>query len=198
MKKHLIVSFLLIFSTNALLAQTPRFGVKGGLNLSNLAGDLDGTQFKASFQGGLMLNLQITDQYALQPELIYSRQGANLEDSDFRYNIQYLNIPVVGKFFLSEGFNLQVAPQVGILLDSKLTDGDTEYDISDNTKSLELAVGLGAGYQMNNLTLDVRYNMGLTNSFDAFEIDTILGTLVLGDDITVTNQVIQVSVGYLF
>ncbi|MGK7393423.1 MAG: porin family protein [Candidatus Cyclobacteriaceae bacterium M3_2C_046] len=187
--------------TTVTSAQIPRLGVKGGLNLATIAGDLDDTSLKPGFQGGLMLNLMITDQYALQPELLYSIEGSGFADSDWRLNMHYLNIPIMGKFFIGDGFNFQFGPQIGFLLNAKYTDGSESVDLeSQTTKTVALAVGLGAGYQKDHFVLDIRYNLGLTN---VFENDYVFDLPILfsgnnSDDFTFTSQVIQLSVGYLF
>ena len=71
--KKLLLSIALVsfcFSANA------QFGAKAGLNLASMtgesAGDLDA---RTSLHLGFTAEIEISDSFSLQPELIYSGQG---------------------------------------------------------------------------------------------------------------------------
>nr|GFB71744.1 hypothetical protein [Tanacetum cinerariifolium] len=107
-------------------AQSVRFGLKAGANLSNLSGDLtqqDQYKNRFGFQGGAMLNLGLVgdDFLAIQLEALYSQKGFKYADQQFtiggtnfrntgnvRYD--YLDIPqatclAIGRF----GFHFKLA-----------------------------------------------------------------------------------------
>ena len=130
-KIRLFFSLFLIFSTTSTLqAQAVQTGIKGGLNYATLGGDIEDANFMTSYHLGLFTNIRITEGYALQPEVLFSRQGAaNYGDNyDLELKMDYLTIPVMAKFYLVDGFNLQFGPQVAFLLNAE-TEGDLEMGV---------------------------------------------------------------------
>lgn len=175
-------------------AQDISYGVKGGLNLANFGGDDEVTdEFEGltSFHIGGFAQIGISDKFMIQPELIYSQQGAQDEqDSDFKLRINYLNLPIMAKYIVADGFSLEAGPQVGFAISRKFTDGDVDVDADDEIKALDFGVGVGAGYELpSGLMFSVRYNLGLAN---------LLEDDFGGDNFTLNNNVLQVSVGYKF
>ncbi len=169
-----------------------RLGVKGGLNFANLDTDID-TDSRTGFHAGAFATIKLA-KLAIQPELIFSKQGAQLDidGSDLESNYSYINIPVLLKLYLIGGLNLQVGPQFGFLASAKQDISDlngnvNEEDIRDDLKNSDISVGLGAGIDLPfGLTADARYNLGLTEINDS---EAIAET---------QNQVFQISVGYRF
>ncbi|WP_304038414.1 outer membrane beta-barrel protein [Mesonia mobilis] len=93
-----------------LVQNAQEFGVKAGVNLANLNtdGDIDG---KTSFYLGAVAEFGLSESFALQPELVYSMQGADELD------LSYINIPVLAKYYLVEGLAVEVGPQFGFVVD---------------------------------------------------------------------------------
>lgn len=198
MKKRSIFLVLLLvgFYTNA---QNISFGFKGGLNLSSIYGDnSDGTKMRAGVHLGVMSEFKLTSKFSIQPELLYSQQGVNqdvfftlIQDAiapeitlKSRYN--YLNLPILAKYYASENFSLEFGPQVGFLVSAKQEGDGQELDVKDGVKSIDFGVSVGFGYKLSSgLNFSARYNAGLSNIND-----------VDGISDENTNGVIQVSVGY--
>src|ERR1700744_2547677 len=62
----------------------PKFGIKGGLNLTNLYVDNSNDEhIKAGFNAGVFAKLPITKGFSIQPELLYSVKGAKETYSNF-------------------------------------------------------------------------------------------------------------------
>lgn len=202
MKK--LVSLVLLLGSVAFSAQEISYGLKAGLNVANFSlsndemGDYDS---RMSFHVGAVLEWGITDKFAIQPELLYSSVGAKDEYTEDEATIKttavidYLSIPVMAKYYVADGFSLELGPQLGILLSAKgkyeaSFDGETEsetIDMKDNFESIDFGAGLGAGYKMENgLLFNARYVLGLSN--------------VIKDsgDEWGKNNVFQFSVGYIF
>lgn len=203
---------LLIFSLLALMSQTNaqekniQLGAKAGLNLASLTGDLDGTKGRTSFHLGGMAEIPMTDKLSIQPELLFSSQGAKDGDASLIFN--YLNIPVMGKYYVTEELSLEVGPQFGYLLSANFkyeTDGgdnpntetndersntkasETE-DVKDDVKSIDFGLNIGLGYKMENgINFGARYNLGLANANN-----------IEGSSETFKNGVFQISIGYFF
>jgi len=71
-------------------AQDNTFGVRAGLNISNFKGDVENNSAKIGQQLGIFGEFKISEKFTLQPELVYSWQGANFEDGSD--NLGYLNV----------------------------------------------------------------------------------------------------------
>lgn len=156
-------------------SESMKFGVKAGLNMTNFTGDMD-SDAKTSFYIGGLVDFTISDKFHVQPELLYSSEGA---DDDA--GISYLRVPVMAKYYVAEGFNLQAGPELAFKV-------ATEEDAVDEmTKSMDFGLGFGAGYEMpNGLMFDARYNLGLNNIYDG------------PGDADVKNTGFQIGIGYRF
>lgn len=190
MKELLLSVAIAILGFSGMNAQETYFGAKAGVNLANVTGDTEGADMRTAFHVGILSELMFGDKLAIQPEILYSSQGYKVEEEimgrkhELNYNYSYINIPVMAKYYVTEGLNLQAGPQIGFLMSAKETESDT--DIKDSLKSIDFGVNLGLGYKLaNGIFFDARYNLGLSNIND------------LGDN-KVHNGVIQISAGYSF
>ncbi|WP_353158722.1 porin family protein [Myroides odoratus] len=187
--KKITTSLLAIFAFSAIsYAQTPektdkqdvRFRVKSGLNISNVSDDSD-SKSKAGFHIGGAVEIFVTDKFSIQPELQYSMQGTQSKNdliidgmiaSNIKVNTNYLNIPVMAKYYVAEGFSIQAGPQLGFLVKSELkTDLSNGYEkisvtsnIKSNTNKVDFGLNFGVAYDLSfGLFFDARYNLGLTD-----------------------------------
>lgn len=190
MKLRNILILTISLITFSAQAQQVKIGIKGGPNISTLAGDFPDIVHKLSFHAGTFLNIHVSNKIILQPELIYSNQGAVYDIGNDEINLAYLNLPMIAKIEVSEKFNVQVGPQLGILLSGKFDFGSDVIDIKDAYSDMDVALTMGVGFKSHdNVTIDLRYNYGFTNIV-ASDIDAA--------DLSITNQVIQVSLGFIF
>ena len=161
-------------------AQTT-FGVKAGLNIANLTGDTEGlnTSSLTSFNAGAFANIPVSSQFSVQPEVLYSGEGAKATGGKLALN--YVNIPVLFQYNNS-GFYGELGPQLGILTSAKAKpdDGD-DTDIKDVLKSTNFSLAFGAGYKLaGGLGFGVRYNLGLSNIADSDEGTLKSNTFAVG------------------
>jgi hypothetical protein len=143
-------------------------GFKGGLNAYNINNE-NGADYKSrvGFHAGLLGHLHLAPQLSLQPEIVYSQQGAVAEFANIenKLNLGYINVPLLVQYMFDNGFRLQAGPQVGFLLGAKSKVGNIETDIKDNFKSVDFGIGAGIGYvdPSSGFGVDARYNLGLSN-----------------------------------
>jgi len=190
MKKIALGLMALSFCTT-LLAQPPKFGIKGGINLANIKSDEGNFNNRLGFHAGLISHIHLAPEWAIQPEVVYSSQGAkytldNGEEHDLQLN--YVNVPVMVQYMFNNGFRLQTGPQVGFLVNTKdkYAGQETEFFTSGDFKDIDAAWSFGLGYlSETGFGIDGRYNLGLTNIND-------FGTANL------KNNVFQVGLFYLF
>ena len=186
MKKSVFV-LTLFFSVCQLAAQDFGFGVKGGINVASIGGNtytgLGGLTSKVSFHLGGVAQIPISDKIAVQPELLYSSQGSSwdLGTGEDNLKLDYVNLPIIGKYYIIEGLSADAGPLVGFLISSN-------EDDEDRFKKLDVAIAIGASYKLNDhIFFGIRYNKGITNiNGDDF------------DDLKSQNNVFQISAGYAF
>lgn len=183
MKKVVFVAFLAVFGFAKVNAQEVKFGAKAGFNIANAGGD-NSSNFGdvTSWHLGVVAEIPFTSKFSFQPELMYSRQGFSFGDAIVELN--YLNVPLMGKYYVLKGLSIEAGPQVGFLLSAE-AEGT---DVKDLYKSVDFGVNLGLGYKLENgLNFGARYNFGLS------DINDIPGSAAKN-----RNNALQVSVGYFF
>ncbi len=182
--KKVILTAMAVFAFSFANAQDTKFGVKAGLNIANLTGDVEDASSLIGFQIGGFAEFKISEKFAIQPELMYSAQGAS-SDTDGDLKLGYLNIPVMAKYYVAKSFSLEAGPQVGFLLSAEVEG----VDVKDVFESVDFGVNFGAGYDFTeNLSAGLRYNLGLSN----------VAKTEAGEDFTVNNSVFSITVGYKF
>ena len=179
MKRTLLFALIFLAFTTA-GAQT-RYGIKAGGNIASLAG-ADGVSSKFGFHVGGVMEFKLSEKFSLQPELLYSTQGAtSTADSSYKINFNYLNVPIMAKYFLAEGISLEAGPQVGVAVTLEDSEGT---DLELTHENFDYGLNLGGGYELpSGLFVQVRYYLGLMN-------------ISIKEDYM--NSVMQFSVGYKF
>jgi Outer membrane protein beta-barrel domain len=184
MKKSIL---FLAFFTTVLLSNAQQFGLKTGVNITNLKGDdAEGYEALARFYGGAFVQLNLNRELSFQPEVLYSAQGGKYEAgaTTYRLRLNYLNIPLLIKYTSSSGFFGATGPQVGFLIGSKVKTGDITVDAEDTFESTDVSWAFGLGYMFNGqVGLEGRYNLGLTK-------------IVEDNSSEVQNSVFQVGIIY--
>jgi len=188
MKKLFLIAFIAMIAVSA----NAQFGLKGGLNLANLGGDDvddEGKKALVGFYGGVFYNIACGETFSVQPELVYSGQGAKYEEFGIEAKIvlSYINLTPLARFNTSSGFFVGVGPQLGFLLSAKgKVDGQDDEDIKDQLKGIDIGGAIAAGYELENgFGFYARYNHGFTTISD-------------NSDEKVFNRVFQVGVRYSF
>lgn len=191
MKKiSLLASF--VMAAFAMQAQIPGLGLKGGLNLASWSnnGSSVNYQNRVGFNAGLFANINVSPNFAVQPEVVYSSQGTKYNPGNQEHNLQmnYINIPVMLQAKVGGGLYAQAGPQVGILMDvkDKIDDVETGFFSKEDFKSTDISLGFGLGYSgVSPIGFDARYNLGLTNINE-------------GGSNKIKNNVLQVGLTYRF
>ncbi len=206
MKKTItILVFLLWWYQSG--AQSSHFGAKGGLNLAILSGTVNmEPKYKPGLMLGFYLDAAVTEKFHIQPELVYSSQGAKIEYTDSpapgsrvvgetTTSLSYINIPVMAKIYLGKVVNLQLGPQVGILVsatDKGTIQGDViDDDLKDIFKGVDFSFATGIG-----LNLPSGVNFGGRLIFGLSNLNKDNGQIAPGiERPALTNGVIQFSLG---
>ncbi len=200
MQKHFFtrsVSALLLtilFGITAVQAQQ-RFsaGPRIGVNVSNFSGGNVDTKAIAGLTAGAFIMYSSLNHFGISADLMYSQKGADIQ-SPFRHRINYLELPIALRYFLTRNGdfrpNLFVGPAIGFKLSAteinKTT--NTQRDMSSEISSVDL--GLTAGFQLNfkglgprqRFLIDGRYTYGLPETYVQSNVDrhNSVFTLTLG------------------
>ena len=144
---------------------------------------------KFNYQAGLLMEYKFSPKFAIAPEVVFATQGGKLEFDnptmsasrrEITYNLNYINVPVMLKYYLSPAFSIDLGPQVGFNVYSKEKfDVGDPYDRKDFTKAVDFGVGLGGTYNLtDNAFIQARYTMGMTKVFKS-EMDCKNGNIQL-------------------
>ena len=183
--KNAILTLLLVFafSLNA-DAQLLRFGIKAGPNFANVDGGVGGIDYKSrtSFHAGLAVEFHPVGNFAIQPELLYSSQGAEVDGFD-DFNLDYVALPIMAKYYIiSDKLSIDAGPQFSFLVD----DAESVDEIGNTyeNEKFDFAVAGGLGLNITkSFFAQARYTVGLTE---------------VSKEAEVKNAVFQLSVGYMF
>ena len=189
MKKIVFTSLLLVVFSITSHAQFFKLGLKAGVNYANQNGTaitVNSTNYKteaiSNYHIGLLAEVKLGERFSLQPEVLYSTQGAKYDAvgvaNDFTNDIGYISIPVMAKINLNNTFSLDFGPQASFLMSKK-----KDVSINDQ-KNLDFGVGGGLTIHITKgLFLQGRYIAGLTD---------------ISPEAKVKNSVLQVSAGLMF
>jgi predicted porin len=144
---------------------------KAGVGIGTISGNwttIGGEKDKAriGFVAGLEGEYYAADWFGLAVGLNYAQQGFKFEAEDYKETtkLDYLNVPIVGNFYVAKGLALKTGFQFGFLMNAKLD----SQDIKDLCNKVNFAIPIGVSYEIENVVLDLRYNLGLnkTNKAD--------------------------------
>lgn len=80
----------------------PTYGVLAGVNVSTLSGSsVEGASSRTGFIGGGFVTFHFGSGLGLEPEMLYSMQGAKTNGGDAALNLTYLQIPVLLRYDFS-------------------------------------------------------------------------------------------------
>ena len=186
----LLIVLILSF-TNTTYAQNVGAGIKAGVNMATIGGDASGTSIRPAFHAGAYYTLGTgVDWLYIQPEILYSSEGARVQDVKGAIAYSYINVPILLKMFpSSDAINFQIGPQLSINTGGEFIDENkNKTDVSDQLSEFIFGLTIGvASESANGINLAMRFNLGLSNNVKE-PIDG--GRFV--------NNVLQVSLGYTF
>lgn len=187
MKKIILVAVVLLAVSTDMQAQLVRFGIKAGLNYANQTGSNItvnsqnyNTDAITSYHAGLVAELKLTDSFSIQPELLYSTQGATYKNAieEFTNELGYLSIPVLAKIHFNKTISLDLGPQASFLLSER-----NNFDVK-NAETFEFGVAGGLSLSITkSFFIQGRYVLGLTEASKEAEVK---------------NSVVQISAGFKF
>jgi hypothetical protein len=185
---------LLVLTFPVLSQETFYLGIKGGLNLSDIAltnyvnPDAESDyNIKAGVHAGLFGNVEIGSDFLLGAELLYSNQGVVAND---RINLHYITVPLLIQYRFHESFIAEVGPQFGYLLAAR-----SRYGNVSNTWNNKLDIGLNAGVQYlinERFSAGLRYYAGFSSVINSID-ESGSNNIPTEETIKYQNRVLQLS-----
>lgn len=180
---------------------TTEFGVKGGFNMSNLyQSEADDNNVIYGFNAGLYATLPISDFIAIQPEILYTTKGAELDynnafaEGNAKFKLNYIEVPLLVRVNITKNFNVHAGGYASYLVSSKVTgDGDINFDEAIDTDDLnkfDAGLSAGVGVDFNPISVGLRYNYGLTT---VGKERTVAGTTYTFPDAKNSNLTLYLS-----
>jgi hypothetical protein len=187
---------------------TVRIGPVAGVSSSdvrtgNLTESID-IDRRTGFVAGVFVTVGVSPRFAIQPELLYSQQGARVPvEAGIAgvIKLDYVQVPVLAQLRFPGGGNavpfLIAGPSLGFKASCELAveafgtslDVDCDDPVADLNPftSTDLSGVLGVGVEVSGLTVSARYQHGFTNIND-----------LVGEVETIRNRVLSLMVGYGF
>jgi hypothetical protein len=171
-----------------------RYGIKGGLNLSDVV--INNTtsipdaesdfRMKAGLHSGIFASIDLENKLGLAAELLYSTKGVKAIRA---INLHYINLPVLLRYAISEKLFGEGGIEAGYLIAA-----ESAYGNVGNTWNNKLDLGLDVGLQyflLPKIIIGMRFNAGMSSVIKNRVDPTI------GNNLHYQNRVLQLSVGYV-
>ncbi len=168
-----------------------QFGAKVGFDMTHFWGEDAPSGWQPNYQVGLMMEYKFNPKFAIAPEVVFAAQGGKENDkidveevpgmveAKGTFHTNYINVPLMLKFYATPAFSIDFGPQVGFNVYSKMTasgkagniEAKETVDLKDMTNTVDFGLGLGATYNLtNNAFVQARYNLGLTKVFEDSQV----------------------------
>ncbi|MBR4741973.1 MAG: PorT family protein [Desulfovibrio sp.] len=196
---------------------------KAGVSIANISGSevlyFDGvgertmkSKFNPRITAGVDVEYRVHDYLGIVLGAAYSQQGCRFSNheskttgfSDMVEKMDYINVPLMLRGYIGQGFSVSAGLQMGVLLSDKISykasditkdkDGNlvyseevkTEQDSKWLRRNTDFSIPVGISYEYKNVIIDARYKFGLSNLWkdDSFK--------------TEKNKVFDFTVGYRF
>lgn len=134
-----------------------RAGLKFSLTGATATGGRTKTYLRASFGGGLWVQLRMTKKWAARMEVLYAEKGGSGQWYSFSrpgtywFNLNYLEVPLLFHYYKKKAY-FEFGPGIAYLLSgNEKYVGATVPDLSDSYpfESYEVSFNAGLGYSVN-------------------------------------------------
>ena len=203
MKKTMFALVCMLMAAGTAMAQkTFTFGPKVGVDYTHWWGKNINDESALSYQAGVFMEYRMNNKFAIAPEVVFAAHNRpKMEWKDWidkdpaidvitTYHTNYINIPVMFKYYATSSLSIDLGPQFGLKVYDKYTDKWEEdgkkMKATHNMyhRNFDFGLGLGATYNFNErVFVQLRYTLGL---------------IPLYKDGNARNGNAQLSIGYRF
>lgn len=194
MKKILLSLFALMMVMGASAQNRIGYGPKVGLNIGMLTDKAFDARY--NFNVGAFVEYDLSAPWSIELSAIYSRQGGTMkhfpvtltENREATLRLDYINLPVVAKFYPWMGMNIFLGPQFSFLTNSQTKVKDIDaVNLKDTFQKFDIGAVGGIGYTWEwGMMISAQYNFGLRPLYKNKELKKVY------------NNVVQINVGWRF
>lgn len=200
MRKFLtLLTMALAISTSALAqhrAEDVTIQPRVGMTFSNLT---DGDKVKPNLTYGVEFEYFMTDEFSLAGGVMFTNQGCKYDDiynidgtkNTYSINIYYGTLPVTANYYILPGLALKAGIQPALRVKANIEENNKKVDFdrfvdylfpgNENKMNVfDLSIPVGLSYEYSRVTLDARYNIGLTNLITETSIHQKVFVVTLG------------------
>ena len=207
MKKLMMIAALMVATLSANAQSVFGQGTftlqpKVGIGLSEITDD--DAKFKFGLGAGVEAQYQIKNWLGVSAGAMYQQMGTKVKDiggvdmSDFKVNLEYINVPVMARFYVAKGLSLNVGLQAGFLTKAKAKYGSEEADVKEAVEKFDLSAPISIAYELPmGLTFEAICNYGITDvgkDYDHGSKRSSNYSEIMDDK----NLLFQITVGYKF
>lgn len=172
----MLLSLILFMPCNAQNTNPTQFGVKGGVNFSNLyTNDAEKDKMLTGFNVGIFSKLPISGFFAFQPELLFTTKGSEVTYNNTfvngiaRFKLNYIEMPLLLVINVTDNFSLHVGPYAAYLVSGSVKNESSanQFNFEDNINMddynrFDLGIAAGASIDFRSVSFGARYTYGLT------------------------------------
>ena len=182
MNKTMIALVCMLMAAGTAMAQkTLTFGPKIGVDYTHQWGENINDESALSYQVGAFMEYRLNNKFAIAPEVVFATHKRPkwewhdswlseepTRDVTTTSQVNYINIPVMFKYYATSSLSIDLGPQFGFKVYGKSTDkwkdssGNWKEKHDIGVRSFDFGLGLGATYNFNEkVFVQVRYTLGL-------------------------------------
>jgi hypothetical protein len=181
MKKTMIALVCMLIAAGTATAQKAfTFGPKVGIDYTHQWGKNINDESALNYQVGVFFEYHLNNKFAIAPEVVFATHARpKMEWVDWfyhdpaidvttTYQTNYINIPVMFKYFVTSSLSIDLGPQFGFKVYDRYTDKWEEHGKEMKEKhnmgnrSVDFGLGLGATYNFTErFFAQTRYTLGL-------------------------------------
>ena len=166
-----------------------RYGIVAGQNIATIKSKNSSSQdIVTGWVGGLAFQVVWPKGFAVQPEVLYSQKGCTFSGSGYKYDIDYIEVPVkvMYRLHMAEVKPFVFAAPYGAYAIRIAENGNVSSNevFSNQINKLDFGIGAGAGFDVWKIQLSFKYSWGFAQ--------------VANDTFAIRNKVFTVSAGLFF
>lgn len=174
-KLFTILAAIAVAAVLSIDADAKRFGVKAGVNVTDLNTENIDAISAMGYQAGLSWQFDLPLGFAIQPDLLYQVHATKFDQVGSQLEQGYIKVPVNVQWGLRLAHRKvrvfgQASPYASYTVKMDVPEG---YSALDDVERLTYGAGLGAGVQLGFLQLTAQYNWAFGNDVEGKDFDTL-------------------------
>lgn len=180
--KKLFLLMAMMVTTIAVQAQHEEGDItiqpRVGISYSNIT---DGNKWKLNIAYGVEFEYYLAEQFSLAGGVLFTNQGCKYDvysddnkvtDETIKLNLYYGTLPITANYYILPGLALKAGIQPAFRVKANVVQGSEKLDFDKmvaafygndvKMNKFDLSIPVGLSYEFKGITLDARYNFGLT------------------------------------